>query len=838
MKTFAILIGINDYKHAPLTASVNDAVKMRDALIENNIVQESDCVLLTAPATAGTAASPTRQEIGDRLYEARENKGGYDRLIVFFSGHGEMTFVDADQAVPRTVILPVDYQGKPQQRYLNIDVDELLGLYRIAGPEEQIFIFDCCRKQASVVGKGAGGGPLMWPATQTGQERAQAALYGVALKGVAHAAPHDLGLMTKHILAGLKKNSGALDFLIDRDLFGVTIETLSEYVESGVREDLKNSGFEANYDLPRLVPRGPRTSPFLVQPSEEVPDRSLTVVIEPPEAIPVAKVSLMAGPNPLRAWPPSNVAFDVPPVRYGIRASVALNPQFLPPEPPFDTVDVRRTSERVVKFRRVGSAPGSQQLASPAVVVDAPEDVMLQFELRHGLELRDTGALPITAATSRIVANAKDRLTFVEVVGLQAPFDVESGFVQPHGDPSFEAEVEPGLYEVRFKLGPKVYSRATIEALAGRATQVTATAGASPLVFEIMSGRFTDGSGFKPTGQISEAIGDLQGGVAATLLPALAMRPFDRNNQFLRSFPVDLRIPQERWPLHPLSIVIGIDGDLGNREPSWDALFRNCVLTVEDMRDRKPYRSSVPLQPLSDDTQLPGLHRLAHAILDAPAPQFKVTLRSDLLPFPISIFLVSLPRRVTALTMLIVPGKSFDVSLNLLQYPDEAEHDEAGNYNSLDFPRRLRMLQIAQQLFASRQLYSHDEFLDLLWFKWLDPIVGVMAMLELLRTPAEKRGPWAGSMNEAASNLDRYFPHLPDVKVVLALQFPERRTAAIANLKRRKSIPVLAECLRHLAIMLEEDSDEHAWSRQVVRLASRLQLGQPWSVITTTGDFQ
>jgi hypothetical protein len=832
MKTFAILVGINAYKHDELTASVSDAVKMRAGLIKSNIAQEGDCVLLTAPLAEGAADLPTRKVLSKRLSDARENGGNYDRLIVFFSGHGEMTFSDADQSRPRTVILPVDYEGDPTERFLNIDVDELLDLYRLAGPKEQIFIFDCCRKQAPVAGKGAGGGALLWPATTTGAETAQAVLYGVSLKGVAHAKKNDLGLMTKHIIAALGRDSKALDYLVERDLFGVTVETLTEYVKNEVRTELESSGFEANYDLPTLVPRGPRTSPLLTKQPKEVPPRSLTVVIEPPDAIPVANVSLLSGGNSLHTWPPNNVPFKGAPTQYGIRSSVTPNLEFLPPEPAFDTVDIRRTSQRVVKFRHVGSAPEQQRLASPALI-DEREDVMERFELRH-----TTSRPKASVDKSRIVASAQDRFTFVEVVGLQPPFEMKSGFVQSY----FEVDVEPGLYDIRFKLGPEVYSRTNVEASPGRVTFVEATAGASPLIFETMPERFTNASGFTPTGQISESIGDLQGGVAATLLPALAMRPFDRNDQFLSHFPVDIRVPQEMWPERPLSVVVGIDGDLRGRKPSWHKLFKGCTLTVHSVNrhmqvDDKQH-ASVPLRPLANETEKSGFYRLANAITEAPSASFMVTLESNLLPFPISIFAASLPRRVTALSILIVPDKSFDVSINVLQYPDEADRDEAGNPSGTSFPRKLRMLQIAQRLFASKQLYGRDEYLDLLWFKWLDPIVGVMAMLELLRSPEEQRRLSTESMTEAAHNLRNYFGDLPDAKVVAALQCPLCRREVINEFRTHGGIPVLAECVRHLAILLNEDTDGRvAEPSELDRLASRLQLGQPWSITTSIGDF-
>jgi hypothetical protein len=846
LKTFAILIGINAYKHDELTASVHDARRMRDALVKASIVQEGDCVLMTAPPSEGSSAVPTRKAISEHLFNARENKGKYERLIVFFSGHGEMTFSDADQGRPRTVILPADFEGKPTDRALNIDVEELLDLFRLAGPKEQIFIFDCCRKQAVTQGKSAGGGPLVWPAAVTGSERAQAAIYGVALKGVARAQSHKLGLMTKHILDALDDDSIALDYLIDSDLFGVTPETLTEYVKGEVRVELENSGFSAEYDLPTLVPRGPRASPLLSKRPDQVRDRTLTVVIRPPEAIPVAEVCLVSGGNSLHRWPPDSVPFEGKPARYGIRSSLkAPNEEFLPPEPAFEIIDLRKISQRVVEFRRLDASPRSEQLPTPALVNDR-EEVLRQFELRHA---RVGDELPV--GKSRIIASATDGFTFVEIVGLQRPFEVISGFfpratnseADSLSDSIFEAEVAPGLYEVRFKLGTEVYSRAEIEALEGQTTLVQATAGASPLIVDTLPGRFTYGGDFTSTGEISESIGKLQGGVAATLLPALAMRPFDSDNQFLSHFPVDVRLAPEKWPQQPLSVVVGIDGELEKTKSSWDALFKDCVLTVRALGTAfgESGQHHAKLLPLSNDTQPAGLHRLASAIMEAPSSNFAVTLESSLLPFPISIVAAALPGRVTALSILIVPYRSFDVGINLLQYPDLSDQDEAGNPSGLPFPRKLRMLQIAHRLFASRQLYDHNEFLDLLWFKWLDPIVGVMALLELLRSSEEQRRLSRAQMMEAAHNLRRYFADLPDVHVVAALICPDCRRELL-DFQYDPGIPVLAECVRHLAILRSEadgresDRESLAEPTRLDRLAGSLQLGQPWSVITAKGD--
>jgi hypothetical protein len=832
LKTFAILVGIDAYKHEPLTASVNDAMKIQAALFKAGIVAPSNCILMTAPLVPGSDL-PTRSALSKQLLKARENSAQFERLIFFFSGHGEMTFSDADQSRPRTVILPTDYEGEPHQRPLCIDVEELLDLFRLTGPGEQIFIFDCCRKQATVRRKSAGGGALLWPETTTSAERAQAAIYGVALKGEARAQPNQLGLMTEHIIAALDEHGMAFDYLIDHDLFGLTAETLTDYVRNEVRSQLTNSRFIAEYDLPTIVPRGPRTSPLLSKRPEQVGDRTLTITINPPEAVPVADVSLVSSGTSIHKWPPNGVPFAAKPVRYGIRSALKEpSAEFLPPDPPFEIIDLRRTSERIVEFRRIGARPSPTHLFTPAHV-DERQAVLDAFELRHA------GArAEMQLGKAFVVARAHDRFTYVEIVGRQPPFISSSGFVEtartfetydPNG-PSFVAVVEPGLYEVRFKLGTEIYSRAEVEAVRGRSVLVQATAGASPLIIDTMLDRFAHGSEFSTSGEISESVGELQGGVAATFLPALAIRPFDIENQLLKHFPVDLRIAPEEWPAQPLSIIVGVDGPLGGRDPHWDALFKGCSLEVRAVKVRGGGERH-SLQRLGAGEE-PGLYRLARVILSAPSSSYRVTLHSSLLPFPITVFASSLPRRVTALSIRIVPDKSFEVSLNLFQYPHNSALDEAGNRITVPFPKRLRLLQIAQRLFSSRQLYGHNEFLDLLWFKWLDPIVGVMALLELLRRPVETSGPSRESMYEAAHNLKRYFRELPDVHVVAALVCPACRSELTYEYDR--SVPILAECVRHLAIFQEEDEGSLLSN---ARLASRLQLGQPWTVITSAGDL-
>jgi hypothetical protein len=255
------------------------------------------------------------------------------------------------------------------------------------------------------------------------------------------------------------------------------------------------------------------------------------------------------------------------------------------------------------------------------------------------------------------------------------------------------------------------------------------------------------------------------------------------------------------------------------------------------MDSNEPVRHFLKLQPLSKKALGPGLHRLARVIVEAPSASFSVTLETPLLQVPVTVFAAYLPGRVTTLSIVIERDRSFEINLNLLQYPDKATEDEAGHLTDLPFPRQLRRLQVAHQLFASKQLYAHDGLNDLLWLKWLDPIVGVMAMLELLRCPIEERWLSDQEMRDVAHKLRLYFPDLPDAKVVAMLQCSHCREELVLEFKRGGGIPVLAECMRYIAVALNAESNGSKRGKRFAHLSSQLQLGQPWSVTTAAEEL-
>lgn len=79
-KYFALLIGVNDYKHHSI-ASLNNPIKDAEAL--GHILHKK------YGFDTEVIKNPTRKEIIAKLFELRNISNNYDNLLIFFAGHGE-----------------------------------------------------------------------------------------------------------------------------------------------------------------------------------------------------------------------------------------------------------------------------------------------------------------------------------------------------------------------------------------------------------------------------------------------------------------------------------------------------------------------------------------------------------------------------------------------------------------------------------------------------------------------------------------------------------------------------------------------------------------------------
>src|SRR5215475_1154458 len=285
MRARAIIIGIDGYAGQPLTSAVRDATAFRDCLIKLELVRPEDVIFLTD-------AAADRDGIGAALKQVYDNGLDIDRLYVYFSGHGMMAPADAAGSVLCTALIPSDVADLAADGYKLINLDDLSGRLRNAGPREQLFFIDACRDLA--FGDAPGNVPrLNWPASPnpSSSANAQATLFAVSPRGQALGARDGMGVMTAHLLAALADDGPGVEWVEQFDGYVITMESIRNCVRASVQAAVQNRPFwEQRYMLPDLVTLDPPLSP--IRTVADPPRRTLTVTIEPADAAPMTRVAL------------------------------------------------------------------------------------------------------------------------------------------------------------------------------------------------------------------------------------------------------------------------------------------------------------------------------------------------------------------------------------------------------------------------------------------------------------------------------------------------------------------------------------------------------------------
>jgi uncharacterized caspase-like protein len=130
----ALLVGINDYPRAPLTACVRDVMALHPLLLKNEDGSPNfHCVTLTSPADAydDTAAPISRALLLEQLEKLFSRR--LDVALFYFSGHGVVTSRGGFLATQDT------------RRYEEgVSMEDLLNLANKSKSDEVAIILDCC----------------------------------------------------------------------------------------------------------------------------------------------------------------------------------------------------------------------------------------------------------------------------------------------------------------------------------------------------------------------------------------------------------------------------------------------------------------------------------------------------------------------------------------------------------------------------------------------------------------------------------------------------------------------------------------------------------------------
>jgi hypothetical protein len=789
-KARALIIGLDGYAgESALTSAVRDAVQFRECLIERKLIEAQDAELLTLPVIAG-ASPATSRAIRDRLYHYYANGDQIDRFFFFFAGHGILANANASHTRTQTILVPTECEDFRRDAAYLWPFEELRETMERCGPREQFYIIDACRDL--VEDRNPDVGKLGFSGAATTYARSQSVLFAVSPLGSARSTRNGLGVMTGHVIDALRNDRLALDHDDELGKFVITVQSVKHYVEAEIRASLQNEpGWRLRYQLPELRSFGPSASPWIiVEPPPEVP---LTVHVDPDRVAAEARISVcLRGSLVQVAWPP--LANHEPALLVPQRYTLKAQHESLYIQPTEWNVDLRRRNE--VHFSiQPGPARGPED-ASPG----APQ-------------VREAQPMPhVAAGTVRAVA--VEAATTIELEGQLPPYH------RVRRQRRLEEAVPPGTYRVCFRLGDRVQSETVIEVLPAMLVEVRPSLESSPLLHEALgTARFVE------TAQFSETIGPMQSGVLQTLLTMVGIKHVDVADQVFHQLTdlVRARAPDD-YDRRPIVVVIALDGTAWRDPPG--VMLRRIRCDFEDARGTRS--STTQLDALASGDA--GYGRIAVAVARAPGPSFSIIVSSPDVG-TVRLAAASLEDRATVVTIIFHPDGDVDIGQTILGFPGEHDsHTPVARYGTL-----LRTLQLAQLLYRGNELIDHMVsendvlFRELMFAKWTDPVVTVMAFF------ARRRAIAGGTLNDpgnltvqlahtVAQNLFAHFGSLPDSRIVYALTFPDQREQILDELLDANALPVLADAAVELAARARETRRPAA----VTSIVERLLPGQIW----------
>ena len=529
-RTRAIIVGVDGYGFAALSSAVNDAVAVFKALTSGGpgdappIVPDAGDVTLLASPAPGQVAPPgslpaTQDNILDALRPLYAEATAFNRLIFYFSGHGMTASRDGRVGVP--LILPSDVLD-PERGKKMISVQDLLDLFSQRGPMQQLWIIDACRDMPYE--RRPRGWEIDWPDELGQGKRAQAAIYAVSQGGKALSVAGGQGRFTGHLLNALQGKGSAADYVPELG-HCVTVHSLYDYLSRRSMESL------AGYDDWTRTVQAPDSqfSGLALKPLKWIPrllPKNFSVQTRPPEAL--ANLDLLLEFErgvPLSGWPPT-----APQRLFELRASLKPGADELwqAPQPEVLMVDLREVSEVTLDVARNLSRRAARQQESSAPrknLVTTGSDGSSGF-------MQDSSVSSSAAENKQAIIHVKaaDGPTRVRLKRAEYPWTV-----LPQAAPNMDIVLDPGAWDLQTTLGDEVISSTRLLLAPGERRTMASVAQISPLVASLLPPPHgADDDGPPEVVMPSETIGPMQGAILPTLLPLLALKPFDTESTVLR----------------------------------------------------------------------------------------------------------------------------------------------------------------------------------------------------------------------------------------------------------------------------------------------------------------
>lgn len=805
----ALFIGVDDYPFAPLSSCVNDAVAMRDALVGLKVFRPEECTLMTSPAAPGSVGLPTRGGILGWFLPLYELTVPLDRLLVFFAGHGMSVRLGREAGALRTVLLPADVRGLKNAGGDMIDADELVGRFARRGAREQYWIVDACRNLPPD-GTIPNVAPLPWDVPAAGDPRdafemARSVLYAVAPLGQARALAAQHGYLTTHVLDGLAcagpAHWGASAVYDERrDSWLVDLQSLGDYAAGRIGADLPADSWDRDYLLPRVW-SGEKV-PGPLRDVGALENRPFVLQVEPPQAASVVQASLSVKRNTVAAWPPKAIGAPVPlpPERYRLTATLTPGTAgWLPPSVPDPVVDLRLHEHVRLRVEAAGvavsaapvqAAPPLTEQFVPPVLVHA-DGTPVTGPLRHARFLNTPDGYTYVRVPPQVIVRAIDPGASVRLTKLSGGRDRRAG---PVGAP---ITIEAGLWRVEVLLGDEVIAVREEDFADSQRYEISATAQITPALMALIPPQAEGAEG--PLSLMpSETIGPMQGAVLPTLLPMLALKPFDHAGVILNSFSPRLGIPSPpSWAAarSGVAVAVALDGPWKKPPDAADAPAPGVDMSGPPALTWSEESGRVSIFARAGNGMEDGVRimMVGWGALDVAAP--------------------SLDGYCATIAATLWAAGRYDVSISLFRLPPGV--DQAVR------PARLsRALTIASRLYRARASLDdvdYDVFSMMASGSWGDPVLGALAWFgrrrHLVRAAmgADRRSLLEQRQGAVRAFLTANVPNLPDTRVIAALTVGDAAVDALLD-DRSLRQPVLADAVSVLARRAIARGESDHWS--------------------------
>lgn len=710
MATWAMIIAVEDYPNlasgwARKLPDTNKAgADFLDWVMRVKNVSSSNIIACADATSAWRTTGNTRQEIVNAFTSlVTRARDQADEVYVFFSGHG-IGFAEDPFEPAIDLLIGSEFSHPSTSGGACLQVKEIKEKLRVAlGPGKHFYFIDACRNPLGKQDISPTNLGVVWGRSTRGNATTFV-LFSTAPGDIANV---NSGF-NKVLLSGLKGSSRAKAWVGGK--MYVTFDTLFLYVRRTLKKDdlefEKKGPLAANSDIVELFP------------------------------IPTSRCDLRV----IGAGPADQFTLTVADVRTAPRPPIAfVGPQTTVSFPPEDYL-----------FRLTTAAgDGVPQIDPPpdAAGVDLYEDREVQFQIGPGVGLPPQA--PLDASTQ--IASVRISGPTGTDVSLQ---DLASGATKTLriDRTQLTTSLEPGRYKVRLQDGN----------------------------FKLRSERFD-----VPPGTTLDMDLSPKPSSGAQLSIARTLPNDGMSIDFSESLS---NVPD--WDLSLWLALLGASRILAPR----DLFSKLQSIALETFADATPEKSAVyvlagelegteatacgvglrphakPMQPVPD---VPGLFQTKLELTPGP---LLVTYAAGSGPTT-TIATYALPNRATLLTFARDERTGQQIQQFILPIYSLSHRLSAKELEYLQRQQPLPMLRYmstAQRLFALQApieghtyRQSDDYWLDLLYGKWLDPVMALIACYELIRRGAAEKQ--RNAMQEVLGNMRRYFPGFADTEVIAML---------------------------------------------------------------------